>query len=187
VTPFGRRGLPINAKVAGRWGDQLLTVAESAIYVLVAVLLAAAAFAAVARAFVELLRSVWLDQAQAMLTVLDELLLVFIFVELLFAVRVTLKERHASVEPFLIAGILASIKEIIVLSVKAANNYIDQGPEFARAMVGVGVLGLVVLALTFSVIMLRRARGNPHGVPPTPAPSEIATPKSVRATGPDPD
>ncbi len=187
MTPFGRRGQPINATVVGRLGEQLFRVAESAIYVLVALLLTAAAFAGLARAFVELLRSIRLDQAQAMLAVLDELLLVFIFVELLYAVRVTLKERRISVEPFLIAGILASIKEVIVLSVKAANNYISQGPEFARAIVGVGVLGFVVLALTFSVIMLRRGRGNPDGVLPTPVPPEMATPKSVRATGPDPN
>lgn len=131
MTGWGRRGSPINASGAGRWGGRILGVVESAMYVLVAIVLAGAAFAVLWRAFVELLRSAVADQSQAMLSVLDELLLVFIFVELLYAVRVTLKERRVSVEPFLIAGILASIKEIIVLSVKAANNFISQGPEFS--------------------------------------------------------
>ncbi len=80
-----------------------------------------------------------------MVDVLDALLLVFIFVELLYAVRTTLKERQIVAEPFLIAGILTAIKEIIVLSVKAANDYVTKGPEFARAVTEIGVLGLLVV------------------------------------------
>ncbi len=41
---------------------------------------------------------------------LDALLLVFIFVELLYAVRTTLKERQIVAEPFLIAGILTAMR-----------------------------------------------------------------------------
>ena len=54
--------------------------------------------------------------------VLDTLLLVFIVVELLSAVRSTMSERVLIAEPFLIVGIIASIKEIVVLSVKAAET-----------------------------------------------------------------
>ena len=53
--------------------------------------------------------------------VLDLLLLVFIVVELLYAVRTTLAERELVAEPFLLVGIIASIKEIVVLSVKAPD------------------------------------------------------------------
>ncbi|MDP9434669.1 MAG: phosphate-starvation-inducible PsiE family protein [Actinomycetota bacterium] len=45
-----------------------------------------------------------------MVDVLDALLLVFIFVELLYAVRTTLKERQIVAEPFLIAGILTAMR-----------------------------------------------------------------------------
>jgi hypothetical protein len=56
-------------------------------------------------------------------------------------VRITLKERQIVAEPFLVAGILVCIKEIIVLSVKAPADYIDKGPQFARAMVEVASSG----------------------------------------------
>lgn len=151
-----------------RFGDRLLRVAEDIIYVSVAALLAASATVVLYRALLELFRSAQIDRPQALLTVLDELLLVFIFVELLYAVRATLKERQVLVEPFLITGILASIKEIIVLSVKAANEYLGQGPEFARAMVGIGALGFVVLILAVSVILLRW--GAPAGEEVSPRP-----------------
>ena len=46
--------------------------------------------------------------------------------------------------------------EDIVLSVKGASDYISKGPEFARAMVETGLLGLLVIALSASTILLRR-------------------------------
>src|SRR3712207_8497992 len=53
------------------------------------------------------------DLSQApMLELLDVLLLVFIVVELLFAVRTTVEKRELVAEPFLVIGIIASIKEI---------------------------------------------------------------------------
>ena len=77
---------------------------------------------------------------------LDRLLLVFIVVELLFAVRVILGKREVVAEPFLIVGIIASIKEIIVLSVKAAD-YVGKGEKFNHAIIEVAVLGGLVLVL----------------------------------------
>jgi uncharacterized membrane protein (DUF373 family) len=96
-----------------------------------------------------------------MLDVLDSLLLVFIFVELLYAVRTTITERQIVAEPFLIAGILASIKEILLLSVKAANEYLSKGPEFARAMVELGLLGGLILLLSVAIVLLRVKEKQP--------------------------
>ena len=59
---------------------------------------------------------------QPILDLLDILLLVFIVVELLFAVRSTVEKRELLAEPFLLVGIIASIKEIVVLSVEAAEG-----------------------------------------------------------------
>ena len=47
---------------------------------------------------------------------LSILLLVFIFVELLGAVRVIIRERRLVAEPFLLVGIIAAIKEIVVVA-----------------------------------------------------------------------
>ena len=92
---------------------------------------------------------------------LDTLLLVFILVELLYAVRVTLEERQIVAEPFLIAGILVSIKEIIVLSVKSPGDYLSKGPD-ARAMVEIGRLAGAVVALAGWAVVLRRKQREPE-------------------------
>lgn len=145
-----------------RLGDRLLVLVEDVIYVAIAVLLAGAALVVLVRAGVVLVDRAQDSAADVMVDVLDALLLVFIFVELLYAVRSTLTERQIVAEPFLLAGILTAIKEIIVLSVKAANEYLTKGPEFSRAVVEIGVLGALVLVLSGSAVLLRAKERQPE-------------------------
>ncbi|MCY7365865.1 MAG: phosphate-starvation-inducible PsiE family protein [Frankiaceae bacterium] len=143
-------------------GNRALVLVEDLVYVSIAVLLAAGAVVLVVQAGVELVKGVGAGGSDALLETLDAILLVFIFVELLYAVRITLKERQIVAEPFLIAGILVCIKEIIVLSVKAPADYIGKGPEFARAMVAIGLLGVLILVLSGAAVVLRRKEREPE-------------------------
>ena len=145
-----------------RYGRRLLTVAEDAIYVSIALLLVAGAGVLLVRAGFDLVSGATEGTSDAMIKTLDSLLLVFIFVELLYAVRSTLEERQIVAEPFLIAGILVCIKEVIVLSVSAPADYIDKGPQFARAMVEIGILGALVVVLTAAAVLLRRKEREPE-------------------------
>jgi len=105
--------------------------------------------------------AVFSDFSQApMLELLDVLLLVFIVVELLFAVRTTVEKRELVAEPFLIIGVIASIKEIVVLSVEAAG-VVGRGPEFTDRVVEIGVLGGLVLLLGMTFWLLRRKEREP--------------------------
>ena len=144
------------------FGNRVLVVVEDVIYVSIAALLAVAAGVVLVQSAFELYDGAGEGDPNALVTLLDSLLLVFIFVELLYAVRTTLKERQIVAEPFLIAGILASIKEIIVLSVTAADSYIDQGPEFARAMVEIGLLAVTVVLLAATAVLLRKKENEPE-------------------------
>lgn len=145
-----------------RLGNRALVLVEDAIYVSIAVLLAVGAAILVVRAGFTLARGASETGADAFIDTLDAILLVFIFVELLYAVRITLKERQIVAEPFLIAGILVCIKEIVVLAVKAPSDYLDKGPEFARAMVEVGLLGVLVLVLAGTTVLLRKKEKEPE-------------------------
>ena len=90
---------------------------------------------------------------------LDSLLIVFILIELLSAVRVTIVERHLVAEPFLIVGIIASIKEIVVTGVFA-----EEDADIADTMLQMGVLGAVVLVLSIASLLLRRKEREPSEV-----------------------
>ena len=145
-----------------RLGNRALVLVEDAVYVSIAVLLACGAAVLVVRAAIELARGAGSGKPDAMIEVLDALLLVFIFVELLYAVRITLKDRQIVAEPFLIAGILVCIKEIVVLAVKAPSDYLEKGPEFARAMVEIGILGVLVVVLAGTTVLLRKKEREPE-------------------------
>jgi uncharacterized membrane protein (DUF373 family) len=100
--------------------------------------------------------------------VLSVLLLVFVFVELLGAVRKTLRERRLLAEPFLLVGIIASIKEIVVVA--GAERPKDEGFEaFRNGMVEVGVLSGVVLVLAVAALLLRMREEKPAEGDETPA------------------
>ena len=144
-----------------RLGNRGLEAAEGVVYLGIAiflVLLAFGAFVFAARQVPALFSSD--GAAVAALEILDTLLLVFIVVELLFAVRITIAKRELIAEPFLLVGIIASIKEIVVLSVKAADE-IGKGSSFADAMWEVGVLGVLVLLLGFTAWLLRLKEREP--------------------------
>jgi len=145
-----------------RLGNKALVLVEDLVYVSIAVLLAAGSLVLVVRAAIELVGGAQKKGGEALIDTLDAILLIFIFVELLYAVRITLKERQIVAEPFLVAGILVCIKEIIVLAVKSPTEYIDKGPEFARAMVEVGLLGVLVLVLSAAAVVLRRKEREPE-------------------------
>jgi len=145
-----------------RLGNRALVIVEDLVYVSLAILLAAGALVLTVKAVVALVNGAQASGPAALIDTLDAILLVFIFVELLYAVRITLKERQIVAEPFLIAGILVCIKEIIVLAVKSPTEYIDKGPEFARAMVEVGLLGVLVLVLSAAAVVLRKKEKEPE-------------------------
>jgi uncharacterized membrane protein (DUF373 family) len=137
--------------------DRVLGVLEDVVYWAVAVVLVIGCVALLVAQFNTMLRLRSAPASTVMLQVLDGLLLIFIFVELLYAVRSCLRSHEIVAEPFLIVGILAGIKEIVVLSVEAAT-LLKEGPEFSRAIVEIGVLGAVVLVLAVAAFVLRERR-----------------------------
>jgi uncharacterized membrane protein (DUF373 family) len=144
-----------------RLGSKLLVLSEDVIYVAIAALLAIAAGALLVDAAIGFRHIGDVGASGVVLEILDRLLLVFIVVELLFAVRVTLRKREIIAEPFLIVGIIASIKEIVVLSVRAAD-YIGKDEQFTHAIQEVAVLGVLVIALSGAAVLLRLKEREPE-------------------------
>ncbi|MBT0772765.1 hypothetical protein KIH74_27720 [Kineosporia sp. J2-2] len=146
-------------------GERTLRLAEDAVYVAVAALLVVGAVVLLVEAAGEL-GGLGHGADTAVLALLDRLLLVFILVELIFAVRMTLSRREIVAEPFLIVGMIVSIKEIILLSVEVAN-VLEGEPttegtrdpsEFALQ---IALLGLLVIVLAVSVLLLRMKEREP--------------------------
>jgi uncharacterized membrane protein (DUF373 family) len=141
--------------------DRLLGWAEDGVYLGIAALLVVSSAVLLVVAVDQALDVIGNLSSDPIVEVLDTLLLVFIVVELLSAVRTTLAERQLLAEPFLIVGIIASIKEIVVLSVKAAEA-IGQGAAFSDQLWQIGVLAGVVVLLGTTAFLLRRKEREPN-------------------------
>ena len=92
------------------------------------------------------------------LELLSGLLLVFIFTELITTVRVVIARRRVVVEPFLIVGIVAAVRRLIVISAEAEN--LLGTDEFRDVILEIGVLAGTVLLLGATVLVLRIRRGE---------------------------
>lgn len=143
-----------------RLASTAANVAELAIYVVVSIALVVGAAVLLVQTIVAYVSHLG-DGAQAASTeLLSALLLVFVFVELLGATRVTIREQRLIAEPFLLVGIIAAIKEIVVVA--GAEDVKKAGSEaFREGMIEIGVLSLVIVALSISALLLRRREREP--------------------------
>lgn len=93
------------------------------------------------------------DVTAQILSLLDGLLLVFIITELIHTVRAVIDERVLVAEPFLIVGIVAAIRRLVVVSAEAKD--LLGKPEFGDAMTEIGVLTGTAVILAFAIFLLR--------------------------------
>ena len=141
--------------------DRAFTLAEDTVYSLVALLLLAGAGVLLVQSAYHLVKEVPHGAIDAVKHSLESLLLVFILVELLTAIRTTLSERKLVAEPFLLVGIIASIKEIVVTAVDARESFGADDGVFADSMIAIGVLAAVLLTLSVATLLVRRKEREP--------------------------
>ena len=91
-------------------------------------------------------------------------LIVFILVELLSAVRSAIRERVLVAEPFLLVGMLAAIKELVVVA-----TFRFEELEPAEAVTKIAGLTGVVILLAIATLLLRRKEREPHESEEEPA------------------
>jgi uncharacterized membrane protein (DUF373 family) len=138
-----------------RWG-------EDVVYLGVALLLIVGAAALLVQGAVELVTTIPDGPTEAAKALLDPLLLVFILVELLSAVRMTLQERKLIAEPFLIVGMIATIKEIIVTAISAKDFAETDPSRFDDALLEIGTLSGLLVALSIASFLTRLKEREPE-------------------------
>ena len=138
--------------------NRSMAFAERGVYAAIALLLLVGALVALAAIGWEMVTSLDDGALKVVEGTLDGLLLVFILIELLGAVRATITERKLVAEPFLVVGIIAAIKGILVGSLEAGTK---TGAALEDAMIEVVGLGLVVLFLALAGFLVRRKEREP--------------------------
>ena len=93
---------------------------------------------------------------QTVLSVLDQVLLLFIFVELLDTIGIVAREHEIVAEPFLLVGLIAVVRRILSVTAEAGQNIGTE--KFQSLTIELGVLAVLVIALTVAVYVTRRTR-----------------------------
>ena len=171
--------------------DDYLDKTEVVIYGILAVLLALASLAAIASAA----KLLWegLGQWAETFQVLNQLLIVLMLAEILHTVRISIRTHILfATEPFLVVGLIASVRRILVITLETAALIKDgtwpaEGQAVFRAsMTELGLLALLVLILVFAITLLRRYAPSPSDPivhESNPRPQKSSASAEVQANG----
>ena len=160
----------VEEKLRVHFGDYL-GKAEVVIYSVLAVLLFITALATIANAGKMLWEGLghWTIATETLL-VLDQLLVVLMLVEILHTVRISIRSHFLVTEPFLVVGLIASIRRVLVITLEAATLTkggtwsTESASIFRASMTELGLLGLLILILVFSITLLRRFAPAPKNM-----------------------
>jgi hypothetical protein len=142
---------------------RLLGRVEDVLYLAIAALLILAAGTLLVVAAWDFLRGLGAEEiGRRALLMLGNLLLVLMLVELLYTVRVSLHAHGLRPEPFLIVGLIAAMRRVLVITAETHPLAEMDMPRFDRAMLELGLLTLLTLVVVASIILLRRSREGPH-------------------------
>jgi uncharacterized membrane protein (DUF373 family) len=96
------------------------------------------------------------DALQATLDILDRVLLITIFVELLITIEVLVREGQIVAEPFILVALVAVVRRILLITAEVKQNQYD--PEtYINLVTELGVLTALVVALAGALWVARRA------------------------------
>lgn len=160
------RGKPIQSAV------HLLALAERFVYFLAALALIAAAGGLFVVLVLDVLSRDTGDISQTVVTVLERMLLVFILLELAHSVHVVLRERTLVAEPFLVIGLIAVVRRILIITAEGERF---TGEQFDNLMIELGVLTALVIALAAALYFLRPHQRTDRSTRPDSTPSPGAT------------
>jgi len=134
-----------------------LVVIENVIYFIVALLLVASAILLVYNeilSFPAFFKSE--NQVQTIIEIISKTLLLIMVLEILYTIRITIKEHVLCAEPFLIVGLIAAIRRILIISVETA--YYQE--KINMYMLEISVLSGMILIFVISLVLLKKIKNK---------------------------
>lgn len=102
------------------------------------------------------------EQGDTLLMGVDHLLFVLMLAEILHTVRVSIGSGLLDCEPFLIVGLIACIRRVLVITLASAHtgSAAERQASFESSMIELGVLAVLILVMVMSIYVLRRGRST---------------------------
>jgi uncharacterized membrane protein (DUF373 family) len=129
---------------------------EDVVYVGLGLMLAYSAAALLVTGAMALWRSVSAGAPiSAIIDLLDRALLVLMIIELLYTVQVSFRAHALVPEPFLVVGLIAVTRRILVVTAEFGHLVDKPDAAFRKAVIEVAVLTAMLLAMVTSLRLLR--------------------------------
>jgi uncharacterized membrane protein (DUF373 family) len=146
---------------AREWLSAVFNFLEDAIYVGLGFLLAGVAVGLLATEIGFFGRYIVAGQlSENIVMLLDRILLIIIFVEVLYTVQVSFRQHVLQPGPFLVVGLIAVTRRILVLTAELPKIAKESESIFRSAMIELGLLTVLIVALVVSLRLIRP--GDPN-------------------------
>lgn len=147
---------PCATEVTRDWIARGFTAVEDIVYIGLGLLLGASAIVLLISGVITFFQNLASGSfSNTMVGLLDRILLILLIVELLYTVQVSFRTHSLLPEPFLLVGLIAAIRRVLVLTAEFSRM-----PEHSEAMyryffLELAVLTALILALTISLVLVR--------------------------------
>lgn len=147
---------PRRGRDLGSFVNPWLERIDESIYALIAVLFLAAAVAMGIYSVAQFVQHLDHDFPDAIITFINDLLLVLIILEVLGTVRSYLETGTTSLKPFLYIGIISATRRILAIGAQTTLSESASETIFRHRMIDLGINGAVVLALAIALFLFSR-------------------------------
>ena len=141
---------------AHAWIVRAFTAVEDVVYVGLGLSLAVSALVLLVHDALYLVQSVVGGTfSTRIITVLDRIMLILLIVELLYTVQVSFREHAIAPEPFLIVGLIAAIRRVLVLTAEFGEVR-GNDSVLKYFVIEIAALTVLILVLVGALVLLRR-------------------------------
>jgi len=128
---------------------------EDTLYYLIAIILAIAAVVLLYTTLRLFVFTAPVHIHEGVLSLLNSMLLVMMLVEIFHTIRVSLRQHTLSPDPFLIIGIIAAIRRMLVITAEQAD--LQDPTMFHLVLEELLLLGVTIILLAISTYILHRS------------------------------
>jgi uncharacterized membrane protein (DUF373 family) len=141
-----------------RWIAASFSLIEDIIYVGLGLLLAGVAMALLITEITYFIQYIYAEVlSENIVLLLDRVLLIIIFVEVLYTVQVSFRQHVLQPGPFLVVGLIAATRRILVLTAELPKMAKENEALLHNAIIELAMLTVLILALVMSLRLIRPA------------------------------
>jgi uncharacterized membrane protein (DUF373 family) len=155
-------GMPVsNSRGTRNFIARAFTLVEDVVYVGLGLLLGLSASFLLVLSLIGFVKSAAAGALPgSIVSLLDQSLLVLLIVELLYTLQVSFREHRVVPEPFLLVGLIAAIRRVLLLTAQFSELKEESPATFQHFALELGILTILIVALTGSLVLLHQKGVN---------------------------